>query len=340
MIGKRMAALVSGLVMVAALAGCGDDESSGEGDGGNSVSIKYSVIGEPGADALPGIMAVKRLEEKYGYKVEIVEVAELPIALEGLSSDEFQLGSGAASATFNAVLSGADVKMVGVETGMVWVMQGIPGLETCADLAGKTIGLHAAGSAGEGYFKYWTLENCTPAEAEKLKIVYVPGSDARAQALLAGELDATMITYTEIPLVEASTETMFEFKDVGDLSKLSAASGLLAGGPFMEDHPEIVTQFLEEVVTGQEEMQTLDGLREAVAYALPNLEGEDAESAAQLTFDSGTVLTEGGRSVLENMSNIVDFMVNTTGELPEEAMDHTEDFYDASFLKEALTNVG
>jgi len=330
-------AAVAALSITAFSACSGGSDDGGDGGDTEVPKLLYAVMGDPGADAVPGIYAAVKLGEEYGYDVEITEVAEPTLMMEGISSGEFQFGGNGPAFMFPPLLNGANAKMIGAETGMTWIMQGVPGLKTCADLAGKRVGLHAVGSSGEGYFNYWASQNCTEEEREALNILYVPGSEARAQALLAGELDATMITYTDLPLVEGTTETMFEFKDVGDLANV-IGSGIAVNNDFAEKYPEVVQQYADELVKGQAEMTTMEGMIEAIKVALPNTPEEDVEQAAQLAFDNDTMLQDGGIDKMKNLNDVLDFMTEVTGELPEGSQGRADEISDLSYLEKAVEN--
>lgn len=301
------------------------------------IHIVHAVSGDPGVEAIPGLYALDQLKEKYGHTFEVVQTAETAILMEGLSTGDFNFGGGASAAGLRAIGRGAEFHVIGVEAGMQWLMAAEPGTSTCADHVGKRIGIHAAGSAGEGYFNYWISQNCTAEEAAEIKILYVAGSGARTQALLVGQLDAGMVTVSDMPLLADRFSASINFADA--LAGRVLPNPLYVNEKFLADNPRVVEQFLEEVVAIQREMAgNEERIVELLLRYLPQLDEEGARAAARAATEARLFPEDGGYSALANIATIVEFLIEDTGELEASARDALDRYVRVEPLEAALNN--
>lgn len=327
--------VIASVAAVSLIAACGTSSGS-ETDG--QVSITYAIAGSAAFEALPGLVAISRVANEHGHNLQVVATPETPLLMEGVSTGEFTFGQGSWAAFSTAVHMGAEMSAIGVEARQNWIMAAAPGMETCADLDGASVGLHSVGSAGEARYFHWASENCTPEEADAVNIQYVSGSANRVQALQTDTLDAAMITIEEFTEVDDEFSIMINFmEETGDQD---IGWQLFANDEFIENYPEIVEEFLYEVVKVSREMR--DDVELTSELAQEHLDGyspEAADEAAAIAVEAGLYLEDGGLEALSNVAAAVDFHIETLGDLSPEVRESIDKLTNTAPLEAALARL-
>lgn len=190
---KRLAALR--LILAAALA-------AGAAPGSMAQSLKpwrHGII-EAKSDAGILFAATRRdFATKLGLKLEFVQLKNDAIALKALLAGDLDSYEGGPGGAIIAASHGADVKVVGcnwlVPPHGIYVRENIASI---ADLKGKSVAVSAPGSFPEIYARAAFEKAGVPVSS--MKFAAMGGDSDRYRALMAGVVDAAVITNEFVPL--------------------------------------------------------------------------------------------------------------------------------------------
>jgi len=160
----------------------------------NKIVISYAVLSER-----EGALFVARDQgffRKQGLDVDLVYVANAPVALASIAHGDSQINTGSTSgAILGAMAGGLDLAFIaGLVNKLTGTIVTAPEIKTPADLKGKTIGVTSIGG-GNWVFTMLVLEHWKlDPKRDKINIRVI-GSDAvRAQAIANGTIDATQLS--------------------------------------------------------------------------------------------------------------------------------------------------
>lgn len=299
------AALTAGaLALVAACSGGGTSENG----------FTLAVI-EPDITTVPLLAAAESLTEQ-GIEVEVVELAEPELAIEGLASGNYAISAEATSPALVAMEQGAPIRIIADVIGNQWAVYAQSGITTCDQLAGEPFGIFSEGAVATAMVRSWVERECSGAEPEYLVI---GGSDVRAQALLSGQIQATALEVSDVVTLSAAGDADFdEVVDFGrELPGLHPQT-VYANTDFLESDPEVARAFVEALVTEHERINA------DPAYLVGLVEEHLGESDA---------------SLLEIANRYVDDGLFDAGGLTPEGVQETLDFFiDAGVVSEGLTS--
>lgn len=210
--GPRTLAVALALTVSSAfLASCGSDDEA-NADGTTSLS---GVNGDPsnGPSGAPwGSMQIAEgLDKAGGYTLEWDVAQSAAAGLQLLGAGKVDMAQGSAPTAYAAAKLVPNLRIIGFLNGPTYLMvtPEDSGIETAADLEGKTIGVMALGSASDLMVRGSVIEAGLDPEKD-LKILPVPVGAPMAQALNSGKVDAiagwegmwqSIDTLTDTPLV-------------------------------------------------------------------------------------------------------------------------------------------
>lgn len=303
------------LVVAAGLAACGKSDPN---------AFTVALI-EPDLTTVPLLAAVDAAREA-GYDVDVVELAEPELAIEGLARGDYAFSAEATSPALLAIEKDAPIRIVADVIGNQWAVYGRPGVEDCDDLAGRPVGIFSEGAVATAMIRDWVADECTGGEPEYLVI---GGSDVRAQALLAGQIDATALEIADaVALAEAGETDLAPIIDFGQTLPDLHPQTVYANSDFLGDNPKAAETFIDALVAVHERINADPGhlVDLAVQYLgeerTAELEAIAAAYAAAGLFDAAA-LTE------ENVQGTIDFFTEAgvVGELA------AADVADLSFIE-------
>lgn len=275
-IGRRGLAVLAAAGLV--LAGCSNDSS---GDGGGAFTVAYI---EPDLTTVPLMAAVEATREA-GFEIDTVELAEPELAIEGLANGDYALSAEATSPALIAIQRGAPIKIVADVVGNQWAVYGGPDVTTCDDLVGRPFGIFSEGAVATAMARSWVAESCTEGEPDYLVI---GGSDVRAQALLAGEIDATALEVADrITLADAGSEPNLVVDFAQQLPDLHPQT-VYANAEFLSDDAEAAQTFIDALVAEHE------AINADPAYLVSLVEKHLPDSADDLLPEIATAYVDAG----------------------------------------------
>jgi NitT/TauT family transport system substrate-binding protein len=289
--------------------GAGDDTAAAADDetpepAGELASFTVAVI-EPDITTVPLLAAIDDMRGA-GYEIEVVELAEPELAIEGMARGDYAISAESTSPALIANERGAPVVLIGDVVGNQWGFYAQDGIETCDDLDGQPVGIFSEGAVATAMIRRWVDQNCESAEPEYLVI---GGSDIRAQALQAGEITATALELADVAALAAAGtplgEPLANFRQ--DLPDLHPQT-IYASSDFLADSPAAGQAFIDAVASQHERINAdsthLVGL---VEEYLPDSVSDSLAQTAELYVEGGlfdvTALTE------DNVQYTIDFFV-------------------------------
>ncbi len=277
--GKRIAALALGLMLaMGTLAGCGNDAYE-------SVAMRVGSLKGPTSMGILFLMdkaAQGETADTYEFQMATGADELLPLMIKG------QLDIALVPANVAAVLyqkTDAGVSVVDINTlGVLYAVTGASGVESVADLKGKTIYLTGKGTTPEASLRYILQENGLTESDYTLEF---KSEATEVAAMLAENPDAVGVLPQ--PFVTAAMMQNQSLQIVLDLNeewmkienevKDGLSNGMVTGvtvvrDAFLEEHPEAVAHFLEE---------------HSLSVTAIN---EDAITGAKLAVEAGIVAKE------------------------------------------------
>lgn len=257
-----------GLAMVALIlvVACGDDDDDDDtGDGNGAATTPAGQETEQATDqptdqpqvnltavhgsspdfiAIPTLAAWEILAEE-GINVEQIYVEDAPTAIQTVVQGRAQIATNiAANAGILAIEQGANIKMLAAPQLMTWSLAATPDIQSIEELDGKQIAVHS-----ETSFTRTVAESFAREFDISPDIIYVPGSEVRAQALANGEIDATIIDLSDIARLEQVAPGSFTIlatlgETLGDI--LSAP--MFIDSEWAEENPDIAVKMTEAVI--------------------------------------------------------------------------------------------
>jgi NitT/TauT family transport system substrate-binding protein len=174
---------------------------------------RHGVI-EPKNDAGFVLMVTQKdFAEKFGLKIEPVKLKAGGLAIKALLAGELDsIEAGAAEAVV-AAAQGADLKIVGCNwPGLAHAVLVRPGIADVADLKGKTIAASAPGALPELLAR--TLLEKSGMTASDVKLANFGNDPDRYKALLAGAVDAAIVSTDYLPIAPKEIRLLVAARDV------------------------------------------------------------------------------------------------------------------------------
>lgn len=207
---RRHVVLASALVLIATLVvGCGgkapDTKPAPDASAPSKAPVQVTVAHSSSASLgdVVEMLAWESLKGK-GYEVNVKFLAKPELAVQALANGDAQFVAISSPTGMAAVQAGAKMKMVMEHKRNEWSMAGTADLKEPKQLDGKRVAIHSEGSITNALVK-WTNQKY----GTKPKILVIPGSDVRAQALISGQIDASPLEIQDALGVEAKAPGKF-----------------------------------------------------------------------------------------------------------------------------------
>jgi NitT/TauT family transport system substrate-binding protein len=315
-------ALLSALTATA----CGGGGVGTNADGTRSFTV--AVI-EPDITTVPVLAAVDAVRQA-GHQVEVVELAEPELAIEGLAKGDYAISAEATSPALIAIEQDAPIKIIADVIGNQWAIYGKPGISSCDDLSGRPFGIFSEGAVATAITKDWVGSTC--AAGNQPNYLTIGGSDVRAQALVAGQIDATPLELSDVVTLESSG--ISDFTQVVDFAERMPdlhPQTVYANAEFLAEHRDVAQAFVTALV--QEHAKINADPQHLVELVTKYLPEEDPATVARIAeryveaklFDAAA-LTE------QNVQGTIDFFARAG--VIEQGMT-AKDAADLSFVEAA-----
>ncbi|MEV0775164.1 ABC transporter substrate-binding protein [Streptomyces sp. NPDC050428] len=321
---KRPGAYGSAILMASLmLTGCGG--------GGGDTSFTIALI-EPDITTVPLLAAVDAVRAE-GFDVKVEEAAEPELAIEGLVRGDYQFSAESTSPALIAISKGAPIRIVADVVGNQWAVYGAGNRDTCDQLKGRPFGIFSEGAVATAMVRQWVSKDCR--DGSEPEFLTIGGSDARAQALLSGQIDATALELTDAITLERTGggNGLHKLADFKDVFPGLHPQTVYANEDYLDQHSEASQTFIGALVAEHKKINADPGrLASLTKKYLPDAyDDATAKATSQRYVEAG--LFDAGGLTSTSLQRTVDFFTDAG------IIKHmrTEDVADLSFVNRATT---
>ncbi|MEV2254226.1 ABC transporter substrate-binding protein [Streptomyces sp. NPDC050147] len=321
---KRLAALA--LLSAVTAAACGGPGTQVRADG--KLSFTVALI-EPDLTTVPLLAAVDTLRGQ-GHEVDVVELAEPELAVEGLAKGDYAISAEATGPALSAIEQDAPIKIIADVVGNQWALYGRSAVSSCDDLSGRPFGIFSEGAVATAIAKDWVAAEC--GAGKRPDYLTIGGSDVRAQALASGEIDATPLEISDAVALESSGATgLTKVVDFAESLPDLHPQTVYANAAFLTRHREVAQEFVDALVREHGRINADPRhLVELVKKYLPEEDQDDVATTARRYRDAK--LFDAAALTRRNVQGTIDFFARAG--VIERGMT-TRDAADLSFIREA-----
>jgi ABC-type nitrate/sulfonate/bicarbonate transport system substrate-binding protein len=270
----RKATPTAVVVSALLLAACGDESAAPSGDGTgperDELVVGYNVTFDP--TFLPDLASYECMK-KIGVEPDVKIIKGAPASLTSLIAGEVDITLSTLGAGLNAVAQGQDIVAIVPSASAPYFTLMAPGdVEDWDDLEGLTFG--STSPSDSSYYTTVLLLEKHGVSPDDVKWVTVQGSAARAQAMVAGKIDAGQVTVTEMIEVEEQSDRR-AFAVVGDDFPDLIFNAYWVQRDFLEQNRNLLRAFVDCLMTEHEEAYDRDLFMSKAAELLPDASYDD-----------------------------------------------------------------
>ena len=263
-------------------------------------SIKVSFPSATDVDDLPVILGLQILKRNTGVDFKVVPFNTSEQAVVAVVDRAVQIGV-TSTPFFTAVEAGAPIKAFLQATGPGWNLVAKSTIATVQDLKGMTFGSHSPTSFTQALIEKFVIRD----KGVKPKIVFIAGSEVRAQAMLHGRLDATMLDLANTKVVLDAAPGKFNVL-VAFSAQPMIQNVFFARADFIEKNPKLIQQFIKAELQAFRRSTADPSLwvEEGAKY-VPEFKPEDILATAKLSAQFNIYPANGG--IIEKARGTLEF---------------------------------
>lgn len=337
---RTVRALAVGLTLIAAACG-------GEGDAPSETSTTASrtiTVGYTSTAGLGDLFTFVAWEQlgRQGIEVRPKFFSGHDVELQALARGDIDIATNVATdAVLFAVNDGVPIKVIAGYTGPEFVLAGLSQLSDASDLVGKRVGVHSlTGGSGAWVRAYLESNDVDPGD---VNILEVPGSGSRAQAMVAGELDAASVGQDDMVFLEDASPGKFHV--ITPFGIGFGGEGLavtVTSTELIESDPDVVQAVVTELMKAARRLTADEEFAKDKAFTYLGNAYEEVDTlheAVAIYVENGLYPVNGALS-----SQIVeDYLAFTRERNPDFAdveLGAVEEYYDLTFVEAALEELG
>ncbi|WP_157188102.1 ABC transporter substrate-binding protein [Nitratireductor pacificus] len=188
---------------------------------------------------LPTAIALDRLAEQ-GYDIKAVELGGNSNQLQAAATGAIDIS--AIAQILDAMDQGLDSKFFLAGNSNEFLLVSTTGLNSCESLDGKSLGIHSVGSFVGQLALQYLAANCPGTNAN---VTVIEGSENRLAALIAGQLDSSVIDLQDWTLLNAKMPGKFEITSDFTSSMPIMRAAFAARPDFIASHEKLVTDWVK-----------------------------------------------------------------------------------------------
>ncbi len=266
------------------------------------ISIAYPSIAD--FQDLPSLMALDRLTEA-GYTIVPTFFAQPELAVEALASGQADFGFGSSRTFWAGIQQGGSFTTIMEQSSNGWSIVGLTEIVDCDDIDGRRLAFHSEGSVAKAMTDAFIRQNCPEITPE---VLIIPGSENRAAAMLAGQIDVTPLEPADVvQLLQKAPDRFHVVVDFAASLPDLMTSGVYVNLDYAAEHPHAVEDLLTALLSTHRRLA-----------ADPNV--LIGETTTRLGIDAASV-----PAILEAHLRIDSWDVN--GGLTREAVEYSLEFY-------------
>lgn len=187
---------------------------------------------------LPTAIAIDRLEE-LGYDIEVAELGGNSNQLQAAATGAVQIT--AIAQVMDAIDQGLDSRFFMEANTNEFLLVSTAGLDSCASLDGRTVGIQSTGSFVGQLALQWLDATCPEAQPN---ITVIEGSDNRLAALLAGQLDSSVVDLQDWTLLQRARPDAFTVTADYTSTMPIMRAAFAAPRSFIADNPALIEDWI------------------------------------------------------------------------------------------------
>lgn len=250
-------------------------------------------------------------------------------AVQAVVRGESDFGTANAPTVFAAIKKGVPIKAIMTAYYPAYLLVAPVSVKNAGDLDGMRVGIQSQVSATTLYTNFALAEYPDAAP----NILIVPGSAARVQAMIAGQLDASVVQFADWLTLNEQAPNQFHI--IYDVAKEKAGimdSVIFTNTSTLDSDPAYVETFLtalmdEYAAVYEDEAQLADD----IAANLPDTSAERAAVLAKTAIDDKIWPTDGGFSD-DTITSTLDALANA-GLLTADTLPTAEECCTAQYIK-------
>lgn len=266
------------------------EETTTVAESHDPVNLAFSSA-TPQVEKVPTIDAMALLESD-GHEVStlFLQKSEDPVA--AVVRGDANFASASASAVFTAIAKDAPIVAVMQANAPNYALVAPVDVSDPGGLDGLRVGIHAQVSSTTLYTEV-ALADYPDVEPE---ILIVPGSAKRIEALVAGELDASVVQLADLPKLEELAPGKFHvIYNFAQENPELVDSVVFVARDTLENNPQIVEQFIAANLAAIENAyEDVEGLGDRITELVPDTSAELGQELAGIYTDAGLWPRDGG----------------------------------------------
>ncbi|MGA9251471.1 MAG: ABC transporter substrate-binding protein [Roseobacter sp.] len=225
-----------------------------------------------------GTLRMIEMLQSWGADVERVELPSIS-GLEAIIADRIEVASRSSDEILIGQARGVDVVAIGAPIStMHYAIVSTPGVNSITDLKGKSIGTSGPGGFNGMLFRYILKQNGLEPEVD-VAIVPVGGSSERAAAIMAGQVNATVIFIDNWLALEEQGANAQLLGYVADIVPGLSSRAVFAEREYIEGNDELAVAI---ACANLEANHWIGSSKEGfVQYAMDNVRGANEEAVAK-----------------------------------------------------------
>ncbi len=277
------------------------DAAPSELPGSRDFTVAFTSIGLSSVALLAAIDDLK----SQGYTIDTPEVADNNLIVQGVSTGEFQFSSGTTLAVMIAAKTGAPLKIIGNRIGNEWTVASKSDIADCAGLDGKRYAHHSEAAVSTAMGRNWVANDCPGTTPEE---VIIAGSDNRANALIADQIDATELELSDtISLLSSQGDKFHVLTSFSETLPDLKPSTIYGNTEYMSENPGDVVALLRATLAQHEQINAdPEYLKSLATKYLPNVNQDTLDEVAAQYVELGLFETDGGITT-EGVEYTIDF---------------------------------
>ena len=305
----RFIAVALSLAMFSA---CSSDTASPAApapDGSGVAPISFTV-------AFPSVLGVSHLTlvaaidemRALGFTIETPILAESELSVEGVATGKFEMSHGTSQATMLATLAGSPLIWVAKRVSNEWTMFARNNITSCAELNGVRLGIHSEGAVSTAMVKAYIDTNCPGTNPG---YIVIPGSENRAAALLADQIDAAPVELADAIGLEALAKDRFGIlaNFAEDLPELTTAT-VYASQAFLDRAPDAVQLLVDLMLAQNQRVASESGyMASLIRKYIPDFDPDLLEQVAE-AYSDGIMFPIDGGLTESSVQYTIDFFTN------------------------------
>jgi ABC-type nitrate/sulfonate/bicarbonate transport system substrate-binding protein len=236
-----------------------------------------------------------------------------------------------------AVDAGANIVDVVATQRPTWALAAAPEFETMEDLDGATIAVHGEQSFTRAVSQFFAEEYGY--EYEEL---IIPGSDVRAEALAAGEIDASVIDLPDVVLLEQTFPDSFHIlQTIGEQFPELIEGDVWFDGAWAVENPDVATTVIKAFLQATRRMTAdTDFALELATENLPEVPVEvhqrlvEEYSERGIWVEDGLLTPERALTTLQFFQEVGE--IDIGDDITQETVDK---YFEFSYLEQALAEL-